>query len=144
MIISFNFMRIVKSFIISGMIYMFIGVLLGGVLSSENIGEYAKTDKGHWLEAEHTFINFIGFISFTLMGILLYLIPNISGKKLYSQKLSMISFVLLNFGLIFMAISIFFIGIYPEELFISKFIMVGGILLTIGFFIYGYNILKSL
>ena len=135
--------NVIKSFFIAGIIYMFVGVLIGGMISGGKIGDYAKTDDGHWLEAEHVFINNIGFLSFILMGAVYYIVPLISRRDIYSKELAKYGFILLNLGLISMILGNFSKGLSLFA-YSSEIIMLGGIILTMGFFIYGYNVLRSL
>src|SRR3989338_1876302 len=90
---------VIKSFIISVIFYMFIGVLLGGMLSIGKIGVYSETEAGHWLEVEHIFINNVGFLSFIIIGLVYFVTPLISKKEIYSKDLAKFDFFILNFGL---------------------------------------------
>ena len=135
--------RTIKSFIIAGIIYMFLGVLFGGLISGGPVADYAQTEAGHWLEAEHALINFIGFLSLILMGLTYQVVPSICEKQIYSKKLGNLNFVIVNLGLLFMIIFIALKSLLGIEYF-SSIIMIGGILLTIGYFTFGINILKSL
>lgn len=121
---------------------MFIGVLLGGMLSIGKIGEYSETEAGHWLEVEHIFINNIGFISFIIMGLVYFVVPSISKKEIYSKELAKFDFIILNLGLFLMVFGIAVKALLFWSL-SSVIIMIGGIVLTLGFFIFGYNILRS-
>ncbi len=133
--------RIIQLFFSAGIVYMFLGVLLGGLISSGPLATYAETEAGHWIEAEHAFINFIGFFSFLLMGIVYHVLPSLSGKS-PSKLLAIISFVILNAGLLLM---ILFTAVKSlNHLPVSFAIMTGGLLLTLGYFIFGWNVLKNL
>ena len=133
---------IIKSFIIAGIIYMIIGVLLGGFMSGGSLAEYIETDEGHWVEVIHIFIDNIGFLSFIIMGLVYFVVPQISKKEIYSKKIARHSLILVNVGLITVLFSLLINGLgYTIP---SLIILIGGVILTIGFLAFGYNVLKSL
>ncbi len=121
---------------------MFIGVLIGGMISGGKLSLYSHTEEGHWLEAEHAFITNVGFVSFILFGLLYYVVPLISNRELYSLKLAKYSFILLNIGLILMIVFTAVKGLSNVS-YASTFNMLGGIILTLGYLIFGYNLLRS-
>ena len=135
--------KIITLFIIFSIFYMFIGVILGGLISGGPIAKYAETEEGHWLEAEHAFVNYIGFFSFSIMGLVYYFFPLLRNKSLFSKNLAFINFIFLNIGLFMMMIFTFTLH-FLHFSFSSIGIMIGGIFLTLGYILFGINILKSL
>jgi|TARA_B100001964_G_C13674640_1_gene354855 cbb3-type cytochrome oxidase subunit 1 len=127
----------IKIYIVASIIYMFIGVLFGAVISGGPLADYVETEEGHWIENIHSFVSFNGFFALMLMGFSYFLIPQMTRRKIHSEKLVSSGFYIFNIGLIIMVISLALGSL-------SSGMMAGGILLTLGYFIFGYNILKSL
>jgi cbb3-type cytochrome oxidase subunit 1 len=133
---------IIRAFVITALIYMILGVLVGGAISGGSLGDYAKTDEGHWLEAEHAFINFIGFLSFGIMALFYAIMPISFGRKLKSTRLATTTLVLLNLGIFLMIVFTAVKGLGIDTVISPKLVMTGGILLTVGYVTFGIDILK--
>ena len=75
----------IKIYIVASIIYMFIGVLFGAVISGGPLADYVETEEGHWIENIHSFVSFNGFFALMLMGFSYFLIPQMTRRKIYEH-----------------------------------------------------------
>ncbi|MDO9098657.1 MAG: cbb3-type cytochrome c oxidase subunit I [Candidatus Methanoperedens sp.] len=96
----------------------------------------------------HSHFALIGWVSFLLFGICYEVIPRFTGKPLFSEKLGILQFWLGNIGLIGLFFSYPFMKMYMVKQKDSSdamlMVMIFGTIVAISFFVFIYNIWKSM
>ena len=114
-------------------LYFVISCTIGALIAT---GLVYKIISKAWIVPAHVHLALIGFVSLTIMGAMYQIVPTILGKQLYSRKLAIIQFFLINLGLIGM-----FFGFISSSI---KLVFIFGILVVAGTYLFAYIIFKTI
>jgi len=86
-------------------IFLLIGCIWGAIMTFPQVHEFLEAGPGGIISGMHAHWNLLGWVTVALMGGIYYLVPKMSGKKLYSEKLARIQLYL--FVLFLVIVNIF-------------------------------------
>ena len=125
--------KVTKLFILSGLIYLCIGVTIGVLftLFPNAIG---------WFLPMHAHTNLLGWVSMMIFGVSYHVLPRFSGRPLYSERLAGLHLILSNTGLIGLIISWPLSKVY-YGIALLQFMLTGSALLyAISAYLFVYNL----
>lgn len=129
--------KLANLFIKTSLVYLAISTVLGVLIIP-----------GPGFSFMHSHFALIGWVSFLLFGICYEIIPRFTGKPLFSEKLGVLQFWFGNIGLIGLFFSYPFMKMYMVKQKDSSdamlMVVIFGIILAISFFMFIYNIWKSM
>ncbi len=124
-------------FIKAGLVYLAVSTILGVLITL-----------GPGYSLMHSHLALIGWVSFLLFGLAYMIIPQYSGKPLFSEKLGIIQFWLANIGLIGLSLSYPFMRMYMlkglDYSLARTIVIISGVFEAISVFIFIFNIWKSM
>ena len=129
--------KLPNKFIKAGLVYLGVSTILGVLITL-----------GPGFSFMHSHLALIGWVSFLLFGLAYTVIPQYSGKPLFSEKLGIIQFWLANIGLIGLSLSYPFMRMYMlkglDYSLAQTIVIISGVLEAISVFIFIFNIWKSM
>ncbi|BBO84078.1 hypothetical protein DSCO28_46440 [Desulfosarcina ovata subsp. sediminis] len=120
--------------------------------------EYLKAFFGYFVAKIHTHVNLIGWVGSTLMGMLYYLAPQISGAERYRPWAAYMNWACQTLGVIFLCLGFHLIGVFglasghtagsPEFRSVAApfkmVVTIGGVLITVSALLFTYNMVRTL
>ena len=79
-------------FILCGMVYLMIGIIVGVV--------FVVAPETRVLATVHAHLNLVGFVMFLIFGIAYHILPRFRGRPLHSESMAWWQFLLANAGLV--------------------------------------------
>ncbi|MFZ2411742.1 MAG: cbb3-type cytochrome c oxidase subunit I [Candidatus Methanoperedens sp.] len=129
--------KLANLFIKTSLVYLAISAILGVLIIP-----------GPGYSFMHSHFALVGWVSFLLFGICYEIIPRFTGMPLFSEKLGRIQFWLGNIGLVGLFFSYPFMKMYMVKQKDSSdallMVMIFGTIVAISFFMFIYNIWKSM
>ncbi|HEY9206302.1 MAG TPA: cbb3-type cytochrome c oxidase subunit I [Candidatus Methanoperedens sp.] len=129
--------KLPNMFIKAGVVYLGVSTILGVLITL-----------GPGFSFMHSHLALIGWVSFLLFGLAYMVIPQYSGKSLFSEQLGIIQFWLANIGLIGLSLSYPFMRMYMlkglDYSLAQTIVIISGVLEAISVFIFIFNIWKSM
>lgn len=122
-------------FILTGLIYLGIGILLGVL--------FLIIPDLRPLRTVHVHLNLVGFMLFVIFGIAYHILPRFRGRPLHSESLAWFQFWLANVGIIGLAIFMA-IGAYTNIPGIITLEAVFGGVMAVSIYIFIYNMGRTL
>ncbi len=126
-----------KFFFLASFLYLGIGTTLGFLMA------YLR---GKWvlrLVPVHTHVNLLGWVSMLIFGFAYTYLPVFAGKKLYSESLPYLHFVLANLGLIGMG-AMWFGSRFPKSPISPTWVWPFGGLVVLSSWLFIFNMLMTL
>ena len=162
--------KIAKYFIASSLVFLMLGCLEGLMFPTKfqltsfyttvfHIPpEHLKAFFGYFVTKIHTHVNLVGWVGSTLMGVLYYLAPQISGVERFRPWAAYSNWACQTLGVILIALGFHLIGVFglasghaagsPAFRSVAapfKIIVVaGGVLVTVSALLFGYNMIRTL
>lgn len=129
--------NLARLFIKTSLVYLALSTILGVLITI-----------GPGYSFMHSHFALIGWVSFMLFGLAYESIPRYTSRALYSRKLGIIQFWLANIGLIGLSLSYPFMRMYmlkeKDASDAATAVMIFGLIEAISYFIFIYNIWKSM
>src|SRR3990172_3704996 len=128
--------KLTRLFILSGLIYLCIGVTIGVLFTvfPDAIGR---------LLAMHAHTNLLGWVSIIIFGVSYHVLPRFSGRPLYSERLAGLHFILSNTGLIGLIISWPLSKTYYGVALLQFMFTGSAALYAVSAYMFVYNLLKT-
>ena len=162
--------KIAKYFIIAALFFFMIGCVEGMLIPTKfrfksfyatimHIPpEYLKVFFSSFVKKIHTHISLLGWVSSALMGILYFIVPQITGNERYSKWACYANFWLHVFGILLFCVGFHLIGIIglksgythgsPEFRQLvapfKNFVLAGGLFICLSSLLFSYNIIRTL
>lgn len=129
--------KIPRLFIKAGLVYLGLSTVLGLLITI-----------GPGYSFMHSHFGMLGWLSFMVFGICYQIVPRYSGRRLFSEKLSLIHFWLANIGLVGLTLSYPFMRMYMLKGYdysdALTMVMLFGIIETVSIFMFIINIWKTM
>ena len=162
--------KIAKYFIASSLVFFLIGCMEGLMFPTKFQfqslfttvfhvpPEHLKTFFGYFVTKIHTHVNLIGWVGSAIMGMLYYLVPQISGVERYRPWVAYSNWTCQTLGVILLALGFHLIGVFglasghaagsPEFRSVAApfkmIVTVGGVLITVSALLFTYNMIRTL
>mgnify|MGYP001137924823 CR=1 FL=1 len=91
-------------FLKASIIYFLIGSAWGAIQTFPSVHEFLEAGPAGIISGMHAHWNLLGWVSLAVIGAIYYLVPVISGKELYSERLAKAHFWIVNLGIVIGAI----------------------------------------
>jgi cbb3-type cytochrome oxidase subunit 1 len=75
-------------FIKTSIVFFLVGCVWGAIQTLPSVREFIETGPAGIISGMHAHWNLLGWVSFAIIGAIYYLVPVITGKDLYSERLA--------------------------------------------------------
>ncbi len=123
-------------------VFLLIGCIWGAIQTFPEVHEFIEAGPGGIIVGMHTHWNLLGWVGLAIMGGIYYLVPQMTGNKLYSERLALIQLYLYVLFVVIVAILGVTAGIKGGNLFLAG--RVSEIEMAIGPYMMGISILSVL
>lgn len=126
----------VLNFIRGGIIYLVVGVTMGALMAINP----------QWrgpLTTAHAHILLLGWVSMMICGVGYHVLPRFRGKELHSEAIATAHLVLMNVGLVGLAVFLTLFNLYGGGLF-QALAAVFGAIEAISLYLFAYNMFRTL
>lgn len=100
--------------------YLLVGCVWGAIMTFPSVHEFLEAGPAGMIGGMHAHWNLLGWVSLAVMGAIYYLLPLITGKELYSEKLAKAHFWIFNLLIIVGTVLGVVAGYLGGVLFIAK------------------------